>query len=156
PVPDGFRDIADLNRALAQELRADARLIWEPLGRTTRGGQQAGNLLELPTPALRSFLGSLRLALDRYIADLGVALDTRHPFDRNRPASYGIDIWSTILRAGGHQDAHIHTSGWLSGVYYVQLPDAMGMSVVDNAGWIEFGRPPDSLRLHRESAARLI
>ena len=30
--------------------------------------------------------------------------------------------WFVRLLKGGHQDSHIHTSGWLSGVLYLKLP----------------------------------
>ena len=45
-----------------------------------------------------------------------------------------------MLRQDGHQLPHIHASGWLSGVYYAQLPDS-APGGDDHAGWIEFGRP---------------
>jgi uncharacterized protein (TIGR02466 family) len=149
PVPSGYLDLAALNQALATELQADPSLMWEPLGRTTRGGRQSTNLLERPTPALRAFLRTLRQLVDQYMATLPANAD--HPFHRHRPASYGLDIWSTILDSGGHQDPHIHTSGWLSGVYYVQLPDTLGTGPQGHAGWIEFGRPPSRLTLRQQA-----
>ena len=36
----------------------------------------------------------------------------------------------------------MHPLGWLSGVYYVQLPAAMATSN-NEAGWLEFGQPPE-------------
>jgi uncharacterized protein (TIGR02466 family) len=148
PVPPGYASLTELNQALVVELLAHPSLMWEPLGRTTRGGHQSTNLLERTTPALRAFLEVLRQVLDTYIADLPP--DPGHPFCRYKPARYGLDIWSTILDSGGHQDPHIHTSGWLSGVYYVQLPDAMGTTKENNAGWIEFGRPPSRIAFRDE------
>jgi uncharacterized protein (TIGR02466 family) len=148
PVPPGYPSLDLLNQALAAELQAHPTLVWEPLGRTTRRGRQSSNLLEQPTPALQAFLGVLRQVLDHYLAMLPT--DASHPFYRHKPASFGLDIWTTVLVGGGHQDHHIHSSGWLSGVYYVQLPETLGASAQDNAGWIEFGRPPDDLNLRRE------
>ena len=40
-----------------------------------------------------------------------------------------------ILKQHGNQDAHIHPSGWLSGVIYLQVVPALGKS----EGAIEFG-----------------
>ena len=34
---------------------------------------------------------------------------------------------------------HIHDQGWMSGVYYVDLPD-LSLERKKNAGWIEFNR----------------
>jgi hypothetical protein len=47
-----------------------------------------------------------------------------------------------VLRQQGHQAPHLHPSGWLSGVYYVALPQ-VGQGSED--GWIEFGIPPCEL-----------
>ncbi len=56
-----------------------------------------------------------------------------------------------MLKAQGHQAAHIHPTGWMSGVYYVQLPEGLGSGEDgDLAGWIEFGRPADSFRVAYE------
>jgi len=49
------------------------------------------------------------------------------------------------MRSAGHQLPHVHPSAWLSGVYYAQLPGAVSEQDADQAGWIEFGRPPDKL-----------
>ena len=38
---------------------------------------------------------------------------------------------------------HIHPSAWLSGVYYVQMPEITSQPGQGEAGWIEFGRPPE-------------
>ena len=54
--------------------------------------------------------------------------------------------WGTLLSAGGHQTAHMHPLGWLSGVYYVELPANMD-SEDPQAGWLEFNTPP--ARLHQ-------
>ena len=50
--------------------------------------------------------------------------------------------WGTVLKGGGRQSPHMHPLGWLSGVYYVDLPADMQADAA-NAGWLEFGAPPD-------------
>ncbi len=47
-----------------------------------------------------------------------------------------------MLEAQGLIASHMHPPAWLSGVYYVKVPDAAGAPGEDRAGWIEFGRPP--------------
>ena len=37
----------------------------------------------------------------------------------------------------------MHPGGWVSGVYYVDLPQAINARDLD--GWLEFGRPPAEL-----------
>ena len=42
----------------------------------------------------------------------------------------------------GHQLPHIHPGAWLSGVYYVKIPEVIRGDDEDRVGWIEFGEPP--------------
>lgn len=60
----------------------------------------------------------------------------------------------TVLDRMGHQAAHMHRNAWISGVYYVQLPDVMHGDNKSRSGWIEFGRPPDEFPRTVEHEAR--
>jgi uncharacterized protein (TIGR02466 family) len=51
------------------------------------------------------------------------------------PRELSLSGWVVRLLAGAHQSEHIHPSGWLSGVYYAQVP---GFRDQDE-GAIEFG-----------------
>ena len=42
--------------------------------------------------------------------------------------------WTVILKQQGHQNAHIHPSGWLSGVIYIKVVPSLGK----DEGAIEF------------------
>jgi uncharacterized protein (TIGR02466 family) len=141
PPPEGYADQQAFSRALAAELRENASLTWEPLGKTTRGGHQTRNLTDDPPPAVLAFLTAIKPHLDRYVETLGA----EHPLRNRQSPIYGINIWATLLDSGGHQTPHIHTSGNISGVYYVELPTTLGGGEADDAGWIEFGRPPAEL-----------
>src|SRR5208282_1310498 len=136
PLPPGYADHVALNRALAAEIRDNPSLMWEPLGKTTRGGRQTTNLLERATPAVAAFAGSLAQVVANYLANLPA--DHDHPLSRHILSAYGFDMWATVLESGGHQEAHIHTSGVLSGVYYVQLPETVRTTQENHAGWLEF------------------
>ncbi|MEL6476366.1 MAG: putative 2OG-Fe(II) oxygenase [Pseudomonadota bacterium] len=129
----GYRDMAAFNEALAAHAVSHPSLISDPLGRTTRGGGQTGQLLEGEAGPVTALEGLLRQEVDAYFADPARA---RHPFRPHRPATDRLDVWATVLDSGGYQDPHIHPSGVLSGVYYVQLPET------GDAGALEFGRPP--------------
>ena len=47
------------------------------------------------------------------------------------------------MEGQGYQIPHIHPAAWLSGVYYARVPDFIAEGAAEQAGWIEFGRPPD-------------
>lgn len=160
PVPDGFDTLDSFNRQLVADVTGHPTLVWEPGGKTTRGGAQTDDLLQKPTPAIEAFESALRQAIDGALESLEPRPD--HPHLRRRPGEYGLNIWGTVLQESGRQLSHIHASGWLSGVYYAELPGSTGAG--DSAGWIEFGRAgyglpePDGIatRMVEPKAGRLV
>ena len=154
PVPPEHGSLEEFNTALAAEMRAHPSLMWEPSGKTTRGGHQSANLIEQPTPMSRIFERTVRQQLDEFIRTLPT--DPLHPFFSRKLNQYRLLMWTTILESGGHQDPHIHAGGWLSGVYYVELPRTLGETEQENAGWIELGRAPKEYPLHRASLVKTV
>ena len=160
PCPDGFDSLDAFNAALIADVTEHPSMVWEPGGKTTRGGAQTGDLLQQPTPAIRAFESALRGAIDSTLGALDA--DPGHPHYRRLPGDYGLNIWGTVLQESGRQLSHIHASAWLSGVYYAELPQSTGAD--GHAGWIEFGRPgyrlpePDGIatRLVEPKVGRLV
>ena len=50
------------------------------------------------------------------------------------PADFFINGWCVILRKGGYEAPHIHPNAWLSGCFYIDMPQ----KVINNEGNIEF------------------
>lgn len=155
-APTGWDSVSALNRQLARDLLEHRSLRWEPVGTATTGGADVLLLLQHPTPAITAFAGQLRAAIDCHLAALPVT--PGHPFLDRRIERYELDIWGTVLKAQGHQAPHVHPTGWMSGVYYVQLPPSLGDGGHNQnyAGWIEFGRPGEHFRLTREPPVELV
>lgn len=144
PLPAGYADIAAFNRAFAAAIRRhpNRRDDWDPTRRAIRGGALVTDVLKHEDPTIRAFSTSLAVVLDRYVKDLPpVVGDPTHPHLRAIPSGYALDAWANILGDGGHQSGHIHNLGWLSGVYYVEMPPAVQDDDPERAGWIEFNRP---------------
>ncbi len=119
--PDGFVSMAAFNAALANDIAGHSLMRWEPLGLAARNGGLTDNLLADDTPAIRGFETSLRAAIDALIANRAAI----EPFEAAFPGPrYQLNIWATLVHAGGNIDTHIHEESWLSGAYYVQLPGA--------------------------------
>ena len=142
--PPGYSSMAELNMALAEALRADPTLTWEPAGKATRKGGQTGLLLDHPREPFLAFETALRRAIDAHFASLKV--EKKHPYFGYVPETYQLDMWGTLLSEGGHQHPHIHIGGWMSGAYYVALPPGMGAGAEARDGWIEFGNPPPDFK----------
>jgi Flp pilus assembly protein TadD len=144
PLPPHWRSEDALCAALAR-LVLEHPSLDTPRARATTHGRQTGELLGGDDPAARA-LGAL---IDTAVADYlqGLPLDPGHPWLAHRPPRWSLTAWGVVLDDQGHQVAHAHPSGWVSGVLYVVLPATIAADDAAHAGWIEFGRPPDEFPL---------
>lgn len=130
---------AGFSKALETDIRAHPTLTeqWDPSRRAARGGKVTADLMSYPTPAIESFIRLIRTAVDGLIERL--PNESGHPFFGAKPTNYNLTVWANILAPGGHQASHIHNLGWVSGVYYPDLPPEI--SDASHQGWIAFGEP---------------
>lgn len=153
-VPEQFDDRSDFNAALARHICAHPSLVDAPASHATRAGKHSGELLVEPKGPMEAWEKSLREAIEAYRSALPE--DSSHPFVISMPARYRLTAWSVVLESQGHQIPHIHPSAWMSGVYYVALPEAVATSGDDTQGWIEFGQPPDHFHGSVEPELKLV
>lgn len=139
PTPAGFADADAFHAALAQDIRRHSQQRWEPAGLAAHQAYLSGDLLADRTPAILGFETRLREAIDAFIA--ARRADSGDAFLGNIPDRYRLHVWATQAAAAGFIDTHIHEESWLSGAYYVELPEAVAEDDAQHAGWIEFGRP---------------
>ena len=109
-------------------------MIWEPPGKTTVGGYQSHtgiNLFKNPSGKIAQLKAIIIAELKTYYLKF-----------HNEPCSYmqrwplknDLFGWHVILKHQGHQGAHIHPAGWLSGVIYLKVVPSLGQ----DEGAIEF------------------
>lgn len=135
-VPDGYDDLAGFNRALADEIQSHPSLKWiHDTHDTSKRGFVYG-LLESPPPAIEAFIAQLDRSLEDFKTDLPE--DPGHPFFGRVPAKTTVNLWATLLNSGGWHPAHFHEHNWLSGVYYVAMPEMTAQQDSEHQGWIEF------------------
>jgi tetratricopeptide (TPR) repeat protein len=135
-----YNSISSFHEALREHAERHPDLLFEPVLKSTRKGFQAEQLERddaLPIEALKDIIAQ---GVEQYCANCENL--PGHPL-APPPEDLSITIWVTILEANGYQHPHIHPSAWLSGVYYVALPERMKDNPKSQAGWIEFGRPRD-------------
>jgi tetratricopeptide (TPR) repeat protein len=147
----GYTDMEAFNAALVADVLRHHTLQWEPVSKSTRQGSQTGELRGADSAPIAVLEHMIRAAIEDYLA--AIDPDSDHPFLATRPDDWTLTLWATVLDPGGHQAAHLHPTGWLSGVYYAAVP-AAEPGAPEQAGWIEFGRPPDSFRLQRAPEIR--
>ena len=139
-TPNEFENLNDFNQALSDHLLAHPSLILSPPRNATRDGYHSGELFEEPMGPFSVFQHVLEKEIESYIASL--PNDPSHPFIAGKPDNWWLNAWGIVLDGPGHQISHAHNTAWLSGVYYVQLPDVVNSGNKKQPGWIEFGPPP--------------
>lgn len=137
PVPQGWQSLASFNAALADEL------LRHPGKKRPRAGSDSGarwridDLLLRRSQGVASLLNLLKQQIESQVAAIA---DRGCLWLRACPGKAGLHPWGMITHADAFDAWHMHVRGWLSGVYYVQVPDAAengsGME-----GSIQFGCP---------------
>jgi tetratricopeptide (TPR) repeat protein len=129
----------DFNRSLAAEILAEES--GRPMqGIAIRGaGWRVDHLERLAGPYTRDLMDRIRAAVGNYVAERENF--SSDPVMRSCPPTVTINSWSLAARDDGHTAWHIHPRAWISGVYYVQVPELKPASP-DLSGAIEFGPFP--------------
>lgn len=142
-APESFQSMEAFNAALTTHVLKHPTLIQDPPGHATKAGLHTGELLIEPKGPVGELEKTINAAVLKYKQQFPKSND--HPFLAHQPKRWTLNVWSVVLQAGGHQVPHIHRGAWLSGVYYVQVPEVVSRSGNSRAGWIEFGQPPEKL-----------
>ncbi|MET4700454.1 tetratricopeptide (TPR) repeat protein [Constrictibacter sp. MBR-5] len=145
--PEAFGDLAAFNAAVAADLTGNRHAITDvPTDELAmRGAARVHHLMNGDRPdLLRALLAAIQAAVDRHMAALVAAAapdEEPDPWLAARPARARLAPWGLIQKSGDYEDWHTHRGGWLSGVYYIQVPEPFS-TAGDGAGCIEFGPPP--------------
>lgn len=150
----GFESVAAFNEALTKHVRQHPTLEYEPANRSTTKGEQTDELLVEPMGPMAELERIIRRSVEEFLD--GLPEDSAHPYLSHRPAEFRLNVWGTCLGSAGHQSPHIHPGGWVSGVYYAQIPGEVASAGEDREGWIQFGGAPDACILERARPMRHI
>ena len=139
PPPAAYADPAAFNAALARHVQGHPSLSPAPQSHATREARHSGELRG--GGPMADLEAAIWAAAGAYRRDLGD--DQGHPWMAAAPDELALSVWGVVMEGRGHQIPHIHPAAWLSGVYYARVPDFIAERDGGQAGWIEFGRPPD-------------
>lgn len=147
PTPAGWPSLEVYLKALKTRLLQMHDLRHHPLQQSLRGGSQVESLQTSSDPLLKAFFTSARQVVADYIRDIGPGTDPL----RARRGEGGFAIrgaWSVHLRSQGFHADHVHSNGWISSAFYVDVPEAAA-DATRREGWLRFGEPgcPTSPRL---------
>ena len=99
---------------------------------TKNGFQTTLNLFDRPTGLFADLDQIIKHRIENYRRKFSSEDCT---FIRLLPKNISLFGWFVRFLKGGHQTEHIHSSGWLSGVFYLQVPNFSKQE----EGYIEFG-----------------
>jgi Flp pilus assembly protein TadD len=154
----GFSEekIAELNRGLSAFASTEPSLREDPPEYATRKAwHSTTNLADYANPALDELKKFIDFAFRQRLGRLGEE-DEKHPFRRAAPPRYYLDLWAIKMKGGGELFPHIHVDGWLSGVYYVDVPPIVNDPQANRAGWLNIGTSRMDIRLSRKPLVRSI
>lgn len=136
--PPRWSSIDAFNRDLTAELLAHPGIRYE------RYGVASAHTWRIDEPALaRSrMVPELQKLIQReataYVAGLA---DAGHPWLQARPRNTFLHNWCVITDGEGFEEWHVHQNGWLSGAYYVDVPEFI-VNGTGPEGCVAFGLPP--------------
>ena len=145
-----------LNQALSAFASSEPSLREDPPQYATRKAWHSTlNLAEYGDPALEELKKFIEHAFRQRKSALARE-DAAHPFVRAAPPRYYLDMWAIKMKEGGQLYPHIHVDGWLSGVYYVDVPSVVNDPAAGHAGWLQLGNSRMDIRLERAPLARSV
>jgi uncharacterized protein (TIGR02466 family) len=155
-IPDGYDNLESFNADLHQELQTHYHNPHRPMDQTMRGGiQTPNNLFQNPTGLVLVLKEQISKAAMKFINDLEP--DPTHPFLRFiNPEFVFTGVWSTIIQESGFDCSHVHNEGWMSGTYYVKVPNLDETQLKQHDGWIQFGEPNELYASERNATQRVI
>jgi tetratricopeptide (TPR) repeat protein len=137
--PPGWDDIHTFNAALADELLAHPGLRYERYGTASALTWRIDSPATRDAPLVRLLLAQIADGIAAHTDRIG-GLD--HPWARARPAAALLRSWCVITESDGFETWHVHQFGWLSGVYYVRVPNSIAYGD-DDGGCLAFGIPAE-------------
>ena len=139
--PKQYADIVEFNSALARVLRDLHDFSAPPLDQSLRAGTQTPtDLRHSQDPVLVEFFAMVEAAFRRYRDQLSPK--SGHPLLGAIPDEFElVGAWSVRLGPGGRHVNHVHPEGWVSSVYYVDVPPQLA-NAPDKEGWLKFCEPP--------------
>tara|TARA_R110002126_G_scaffold33382_41_gene104620 strand:+ start:6307 stop:8121 length:1815 start_codon:yes stop_codon:yes gene_type:complete len=126
------------NQRLLELLQSLHQNVREPIGQSLRHGSQTfEDIFDNEDPLLQALKSAILIQVKDFVSTL--TPDRKHPFLSRLAEEFSFQgSWSVRLKSSGYHKSHFHPMGWLSGVYYVDVPAEVNQG---GQGWLVFGRP---------------
>jgi len=135
--PPSWPDLAAFNAALADEIWQNEGRRFERYGTSSDRSWRVDHPATGNTPAVAALMAEIMR-----IASVQAASIAKHKnaWSAACPPSAILRSWSVMTEGDGYEKWHMHPEGWMSGGYYVEVPDSVANGL-DDAGCLMFGLP---------------
>lgn len=130
------QDLHDFNAQLRREIVGHCNIVRPHSTRATLGGMRIDDLRTVDSLMVARLVEKIQGAVDAYSAR--APRGAPNPLGRHPGGAVTLTIWALLLDAEAHEQWHIHPSGLVSGVYYVDVPEGLE----GDAGALELGLLP--------------
>lgn len=137
--PFGWDTIEAFNAALAIELVNHPAMRYERYGSASELTWRIENPARANTPLYKALITQISHALRKHVSALE---NSDHIWVAACPKNAFLRNWCVITESTGFENWHVHQFGWLSGVYYVQIPETIANGTNHN-GCLAFGLPEE-------------
>jgi Flp pilus assembly protein TadD len=128
----------------------NVKTIWEPHGRTARKGFVTDKKFNLFANSKGKLAQLKAIIFDEINAYYLRFQEESCSYIKKWPSEIFLCGWHVVLKKQGYNTAHIHPTGWLSGVIYLKVVPALGK----NEGAIEFSL--NSQNYHHKNSPSLV
>jgi uncharacterized protein (TIGR02466 family) len=122
-VPEGWSDLAQFNAQLCDYVYKHPTLLADRAGKPIIKGQQTYEIFADRAEVMEALKQKINNSLQDYFSRCA-----DHPFFDGIPSKWHLSGWAVVLTPQGFQTPHIHPESFCSGVYYIQIPDAIAQS----------------------------
>ncbi len=139
-VPEGWSDLSQFNAQLCDYVYQHHTLLADRAGKPIVKGKQTYEIFTDSAEVMKA----LKQKIDGSLRDYFGRCASRRHSKRNLPFFDGINSkwslsgWAVVLSPQGFQTPHIHPESFCSGVYYIQIPDAIAQTNTYE-GYLSFG-----------------
>ena len=150
--PPGFASMAAFHAALAGHALGHPTLKLPPVNDTHYHCPTlriTSEFLAEPKGPAAAFERMIESAVSDYLGRIAQA-DPTHPYLVNPPRGWRLTSWAAVLDGEGNLNPHVHYDGYVSGVYYAQIPEPIGAPGQGEAGWLELGASPTRFPCRRQ------
>jgi uncharacterized protein (TIGR02466 family) len=126
-APSGWLDLAAFNAALALEISNNPDLRFGRYGTSSEKAWRVDHPATGNTPAVTALLTEIARIAQVHAASFAEQV---HSWLDAKPLKAQLRSWCVMTEGDGFEKWHMHPEGWMSGGYYVDVPD----TVVNGSG----------------------